>query len=398
MKYNLHRLIYPALIFMIALMSCAGPEKLIQQGRYEEALDGLIRRLDRGKITAEKVAWLQEAYNRHEPVFTRRITPFLSGPGRSSQLEGTLSEVNLVIRQQQQIEQIRYRIEGSGFSISTLSIDTLLNWKDRILDRLTDAYKVETDALMVQARDGDKYAAREVYDLFRKWYQLEPDRSDLTDAIEESRELGTNHILLIVADHRTPAWTDLPVAWRSDVPAQLINNWTSLHFQDDPILYDFVLYLDVDRWSIGPERISEQKHHAQQRVIDGYRVRRDTAGNAVFDSLGHAIKDPVWITASARIVEVIKSREAVLHGSLELRDESNGAIVWSHPVDLYQQFNNQFARYQGDIRALTSDEKRLVDNPEVPFPNNRDMEANIWSDLMRMITAGVSKLPVNRIS
>ena len=398
MKHKLHRQIYPALFLLAVLMSCSGPEKLIQKGRYEQALNTLVQRLERGKITAEKIAWLQEAYDHQEPIWVRRIEPFLTTTANSSQLQGALSELNLVIRQQDQMEQIKDRIESAGFSVSTLSMDTLLNWKDRITDRLIHAYKNETDTLMVLARGGDKLAARQAYSLYQRWLKLAPDQNRLQSAMEESQSLGTNHVLFIVVDQRHDQRTNLSANGQEYEPGRIIDDWTVLHFQDEPMPFDFILYLDVNQLAVSPERVTEKQHYAQKRVIDGYRVRRDTAGNAVFDSLGKVVKDPVWITASARMVEVIKSREASLLGNLELRDEANGAIVWSHPVDLFQRFNNQFARYQGDPRALTNEERRLADNVELPFPETTELQAILWDELMNRIAEEVANLPVKAVS
>ena len=391
MKLTLPISFLSALILAVLWMSCAGPEKLMDQGRYEEALELLMHKLDHGKISGEKVVWLQEAYDREEARWKNRFQLLLSRPAESQQLDNALRDAEALIEREQDLTYLRRRINSAGFNLQVTPVDTMVRIHDQLFDLLLHAYAAETEPLVERAENGDKWAAREAFALYQQWNKWEPANTTVSNALEVTRDLGTEHILFLAVDQRQEAWPAMPFNLTPQPEAFSLSEWQIMHFQDDRQPVDYVLYFDIRDWHLGPERVTEQLRREQQRVIDGYRVRRDTLGNMVKDSLGQPVKDPVWTTAHAEVIRVTKSKESALLGSLELRDERTGQIVWQQPVELYDHFINEFVRIHGDQRAVKGYQKDLSRQSELPFPEARTIEDHLWSMLMGQISDVMQK-------
>ena len=87
------------------------------------------------------------------------------------------------------------------------------------------------------------------------------------------------------------------------------------------------------------------------------------------------------MTVSAKVIVTTQSKSAavgadVVYTNLNANSEINRLPIYSVFV-----FENVFARYTGDKRALTLEDKRFLQNRFIDFPTNEQMVYDTGEDL-----------------
>ncbi|MDX1784434.1 MAG: hypothetical protein R3361_09775, partial [Aequorivita vladivostokensis] len=158
--------------------------------------------------------------------------------------------------------------------------------------------------------------------------------------------------------------------------------WTEYHGQrTNGINYDLGVDLNFQTIQISPERISDRQYTRTQRIKDGYEYGRDRKGNIVRDSLGNPIKIDKYINVSAQITIITQQKSVFVGGTVVYKDLNRRRQLNSFPISSEFVFENVFAKYRDDERALTAEDRRLLNNYFIPFPNNEQMVFDAGTDI-----------------
>ncbi|HBC05909.1 MAG TPA: hypothetical protein DC015_17370, partial [Aequorivita sp.] len=130
-----------------------------------------------------------------------------------------------------------------------------------------------------------------------------------------------------------------------------------------------------------PERISNKQYIRTQRIKDGQEYGRDRKGNIVRDSLGNPIKIDKFINVSAQVTITTQQKSVLVGGTVVYKDLNKRRQLNSFPLSSEFVFENAFAKYRGDERALTAEDRRLLNNYFIPFPNNEQMVFDAGTDI-----------------
>ncbi len=158
--------------------------------------------------------------------------------------------------------------------------------------------------------------------------------------------------------------------------------WTQYHSQKTgEIDYNFGITLNFEEIAIRPERISEVTEQRSKVINDGWEYVRDRRGNILKDSLGNNLKRDLFITVVASVTYTTQEKVAFVGGDVLYRDVLARRDMGRFPLTSEFIFENIFARYRGDDRALTSEDLRFLKNNFIPFPSNEQMIFDAGEDI-----------------
>ena len=132
---------------------------------------------------------------------------------------------------------------------------------------------------------------------------------------------------------------------------------------------------------MSPEKVRETEERRTKRVKDGWEYEYDRRGNVLKDSLGNDIKKEKYITVSARVTYTEQVKSAFVGGNVIYTDLLNRRVLNRFPMSSEFIFENTFARFRGDKRALTNEDREFLRYDFIPFPSNEQLVYDTGEDV-----------------
>ena len=255
---------------------------------------------------------------------------------------------------------------------------------NRELVQAQDAY---LKSLYGQANDylqgNSKQDFRNAHTLLSQIEEVDPNYKNVRTLKEEAHFQGTDFIFVSLNNHTGKM---IPTRLQRDLldfnTYGLNDFWTEYHSRrENGIRYDLGIDLNFQTIEISPERIFEKQYTRKARVKDGYDYKRDRRGNIMRDSLGQPITTDRITDVSAIITITTQQKNAMVGGTVIYRDLRRIQTINSFPLSTEFVFENSFATYRGDKRALSIEDLQLVSNNFHPFPNNEQMVFDAGQDI-----------------
>jgi hypothetical protein len=168
--------------------------------------------------------------------------------------------------------------------------------------------------------------------------------------------------------------------------------WTVYHSsKDTEIKYDFGLSLILRKIEVSPEELREKQIIKEKQIKDGYKYLLDTNGNQVKDSLGNKIKVDKLINVRCEFYQFTQFKSSAVNGQVKYVDLNTKQTIKVFPIKSEFIFENIYADYNGDKRALERSFLSLLKVKTVDFPNNEQMIYDTGRDLKRKLKAIISR-------
>ena len=97
--------------------------------------------------------------------------------------------------------------------------------------------------------------------------------------------------------------------------------------------------------------------------------------------MGNDIKKDVYRTVSAAVIVTKQIKSVTIDANVIYTNLQTNSVSDRFPMASLFVFENIFARYTGDKRALTKQDKRLLQNTFINFPSNEQMVYDTGEDL-----------------
>lgn len=371
------------IIFLLgACSSVKRNQKLLSTGNYEQAIEFGVKKLQKNQSSKKRdghIAIVEQAFQKFVAKANRRVS-FLKK-------QGNASGAKEIYYTYQSIEYIQDKIRPL---LPMYSITLGRNAEFKLNDygsKIIDAKKAYVEYLYQEASFYMEYQTRKdyktAYYIYCELDDLQPNYKDVTLKKENARFYGTDFVLV---DLKNSTNQIIPVSLEQELlninTYGLDKFWTQYHNkQDTTIDYAYGITLNFREITIAPEKLNVIKQRRSKRIKDGWEYVYDGNGNVAKDSLGNDIKKDVYVTVSAKVIITTQSKSAavgadVLYTNIKTNSEINRLPIYSVFV-----FENVFARYTGDKRALTIQDKRLIQHPFIDFPSNEQMVYDTGEDL-----------------
>lgn len=379
------RIIYLLLFSSFLLFSCNSvkrTQKHLSQGDYDKAISLAVKKLQKDKNAKEydaHIAILEDAYKKAEEEDIKRISLLKKQNSRVGKREIYYIYTNLASRQnliRPLLPLYSKELGRNGKFIFVNYGNDLAKAQEAFVKSL---YEQAQEFLMGQSKDD----ARNAHTVLSELEQIQPNYSNIRQLMEDARFQGTDFVLVKLQNHTRQF---IPLRLQRDLlnfdTYGLDDFWTEYHSEmEKGIRYDFGIDLNFQTIEISPERIIEKQYSLSERIKDGTDYQRDRRGNIVRDSVGNAIKKERTIIVSAKLNTTTQEKRIFMGGTVIYKDLKQNRQIKSFPLSTEFIFENVFATYQGDKRALSLEDLRMVTNIFRPFPNNEQMVFDAGQDL-----------------
>jgi hypothetical protein len=352
------------------------------RGNYDQAIGLAVKKLQKDKNLArneEHIILLEEAFKKAVSEDQRQIN-YLKKENSLESKRNLYYKYEALERRQQHIRPllplyIASEGRNARFKLRDYSNETLA------------AKKVLGDALwslsVQYLENNDKLQARTAFNLLNELQDLRGSDSGLTSMIEDAIYIGTDFVFVTLNNRSGQIMPRRLERELLDFNTYGLDDfWTEYHDERSPeIDYDYGIALNFRQIDFSPERISEREERRTKRIKDGWEYKRDKNGKIMKDEEGEPIKVDIYKTVSAIITITEQFKAATVGGNVVYRDMNHGRDINKFPLGTEFIFENVFATFRGDERALSDDDLVLTENGFIPFPNNAQLLLDASDDI-----------------
>ncbi len=368
-----------AFLLLLVCIACKTPQKMYDQGRYTQALERAVKKLqkDPGDDASKKVA--QIAYKGAVAIYEGEINNLLqtTDEARFEQAYHRYSSL-------QNLYQTISRSPAAANAVNPA------NYASYIVTYRDKAAELRVAKGRRWMEEMDKRSAREAYYQFQAAQALKPGDSDIQQMLDEAYQSALTIVLVLPLNvyGSSYAYNNSSYQMRSfqdRLIRQLNNNSHS----------DFTRYItEWDAQSRGvqhPDQVMEMRlgraifgrpaDHTESRKAQKEVVVKETVYKK--DSVVKEYKTVYATITTTR--RTIVSEAGLLMTS---RDES-GRIVWQDEAIGQHKWETNFVTYTGDERALSDKDKNWIEN-NPPGKQRLPREDEIMEELLRQIQADLA--------
>lgn len=373
MKLKLYSLL---ILTSTLLFSCKTAEKLYQRGQYDEAVELAAKKLQKKPGDAKLIDVVQNAYrfavNDHES----RIRNY-------SNSNSELRWEN-IYREYLDLQRLYESIRRSP-SIYDLVQPT--DYSSYISTYKEEAGNVRYERGLELMDQNTKRSNREAYYEFQKALALKPGDLSIKQKIEESYENAVTNVVI------------MPLT-------RFGYQYSAYNFDYNNFNYDLLRYLDNNKGSFlryySPSVAGSQAVRTDNTVemrfsdvnIGRYRdqrsvreVSKQIVGKEIVIKKDSVVKE--YITVKAKITTLTRTIQADGLLQATVRDFNN-RWLWSDTYRGDYSWSYTFATFTGDERALSEEDKKIINQREQWPPSNDEIIRIIMEEIRRKTECGIN--------
>jgi len=371
------------LVLATIIVSCSSRkqvEKAINSGNYEKAIYDALDKLETNKnkkSKADYVLMLKDAYVKsvNRDLDKIKLLKKDNNPEFYKTIYETYQKLNARQEAIKPFMPLQVNNKTINFKFNDYSND-IINAKEKASDYLYEKGLKQLDS-------ESKAEIKEGYNTFQYIESINPNYEKTREFMEEAHMLGTSYVLVNIENQTEQI---IPERLEKDLlnfDAYGLNQfWTVYHAsQNQNTNYEYAMTLKLKRINISPEQVKENEMVRERNIVDGWTYKLDRNDNVMKDSLGNDIKVDKIINVKARYSEFTQLKSTQVIGEVIYVDLITNAVIDTFTIESEFIFQNIYAIYRGDKRALTKEERLLTNNRRVPFPTNEQMVYDTGEDL-----------------
>lgn len=160
---------------------------------------------------------------------------------------------------------------------------------------------------------------------------------------------------------------------------------------DKPSNDEFRVYAEIrfTNVKISPAKTGELAYTESVEIQDGLAYQLDEAGDFILDSNGQKIEIPRFETLVCYVNEYKQLKSMKLLGEVEIYDRNSGKTIGYRQISGEAKFEHVYAKFKGDLDALSPESKLLLGTKEKDFPTDGQL---IMFAGMRMVEDASKKI------
>jgi hypothetical protein len=369
--------LYPLFsFFLLFALSCKNVEKLYQQGRYDEAVEQAAKKLGKKPNDPATLDILQNAYRYATSDHEKNIQNYTNS---NSDLRweniyreyASLQSLYEAIRRSPSVYEIVQPTDYSSF---------MATYKE-------EAGNARYERGLELMDQNTKKSYRDAYTEFQKALALKPGDLSIKQKMDESFANAVTNVVV------------LP-------PSRFGYQYSSYSYDFNNFNYDMLRYLSNNNHTQFLRFYSPNEAGANVRAdntvemrfsdvnIGRYRDQRNTrevskqiVSKEIVIKPDSIIKE--YITVKARITTTTRTLQAdgLLQASI---NDIENRHLWSDTYRADYRWVYSFATYTGDERALSDEDRRVLNQREQFPPSNDEIIRVIMSDIQNKAQCGIS--------
>ncbi len=355
------------LTFIWLLSSCSASKKAennIESGNYDEAFDIGFTQLSKDKGNDKLVLAFKKAFDKANERDLKQIDLLKTqnNPANFKRIYALYESLDARQYQVISLQPLYHNGKEVAFNITDYSNEIAVskkNYSQYLLNAANEKMK------------GTKLDAREAYKLYGELEYVNPTfANNITDLVYQAKMKGSSFVWLKLDNKIASATTqdDVNELLRIE-ESNMKNPWVIYHAtKDKKINYDYEIGILLSHLNIAPQQVNSELVPQQARIKDGWEYIYDANGNVAKDSLGNDRKRDKIITVQAEVRVLQQLKSAQVDGTITIKNLINNTTTTNQPVLGEARFENTYAVYRGDQRAIEEKFYQLLQNKEMPFP------------------------------
>jgi hypothetical protein len=374
--------------------SCFNPQKMLDNGQPQRAIDLCLYRLSHGnKVRLDDLFVLEQAQATLLGQDTQWLNNVLAKEEPSSwpKILGYLQEVEA---RQQKIIVVDKALEQRGFpsAIRYLNTEVLI---PEAIEKSAIYYYAAAQEDLPAARSGDRMAARRAWSNLKSCRGYLNDYKDSRQLEEEAYALGLTHIQFNlyqgnVSDQFMQRY--LNDFYRSlSFPMQ--EDWVVVHHDPDyegPI--HFVAGMALSGFDVSLNQENQDCCISDKEVEVGVKIEKEWSKK---DSCYVEVKVPVYDEVKATAITITQYKDAHVRANFFLEDTGTGSLVYENTLYGRDSWSNEYTVVSGDRRAEGEDFCPDEGGSCALYPSNHALLSGSMRSLGRVLHRHLArKLPV----
>lgn len=358
-KLSWRQLLSVATILLYTLfLSCKSGEKLYNKGRYDEAVNAFVKKLQRRPHDAAATRLLADAYKQAQLQREDQVNAYLRS-NNELKWESVRNEYRA-------LQTLYNNIHSSP---AALKLVQPKDYRDAITGAQENAAEMRYDRGMALLDKGDKASARQAFEEFTAALKLIPNYRDAKQRKDEAYQLGVINVVVSEIEVRSPYYQFSADQFRDYLVRNLqqrnINQF--VQFYDERVVRNANLHADeyielrFFDFVVGETYVDRIQRDVSKDIVVG--TTKDTTGKE--SNVYKTVKATLYIT----------KKTVISKGLLDYRitNTNNGQLLRTDRIPGSYTWLNQFGTFHGDERALSDEDKSLMGGREMPPPPPSDL-------------------------
>jgi hypothetical protein len=357
----------------IFLASCKSATKLYQKGNYDEAVQVAVKKLQKDPSDSKLRSVVQDAYHYAVDDHENRIRSYAEN-ANELKWEWTYNEYADL----QNLYNAIYRAPSVYELVHPTDYSSYLNTYSE------KAAQVRYDRGMQWMDDGNKESFKKAYHEFQAALSLKPGDITIRHALDESYDAALTKVMVMPVDDYGYTFSsnsyelknmnaDIIRSLQYNTGNEFVKFYSSWEAQRDNVIPDQVVELRFSSFDIGQIHDNKNTKEISKQVVVKETVYKP-------DSV---IKQ--WATVTARIITTTRTMYSEGNLNISIRDNS-GHWLWNDNIHADQSWSTSFTTFSGDERALSEEDKKLLNQKQEDAPRSSDIitciKENISNDLL----------------
>lgn len=339
-------------------LGCSSSKNQFEKGNYEKAVELAIKKLRKKPDSEKQLAILKAAYGHAVKVSEQKVIQHKTSQDRF--------KWDMVIAQYRRMQNLYM---GLLKCPSCLTFVSPVDYQQPLNNALVQGATIYVEEGKKTFSAQTKVSGREAYQQFSKAKSYQQNVNGIDRLLTEARIAGTEVIGISTIPVRSEG-LKISSAFFLQQLVQRLNelNYFFAEFRamdnlmEQKLVPNHVVDLSFDNYFIGQTYVKETR---ETLVRDSVKVGEIT------NSLGTKLN--VYGKAEANIQYFEKTIESGGLLNLAIVDTDTETILYQEKIPSTYQWKNDWATYQGDKRALTKDELRLVKEKELIPPPPKEL-------------------------
>ena len=353
-----------------SLLACKTASKAYDKGDYANAIDLAIKKLQKDPNDGETKALLKNAYRFALDIHEDKIR-ILNNSSSETRFESIYYEYRT-------LQNFYTRIQSLPTLSSYIHPTDYSSSLETFRTKAADVYVDKGIALMDK---GSKVDYRQAHAAFKKALLYKTGDKEIEERRDEAYGLAVVNIIVLPVEQHANGYnysnastlrsfeTDLVRNLRNQNNSQYVRFYTSWEAQSKDLHPDEILELRLGRMEIG-----RPYDHTQTRSVSKEVVVKETVYKP--DSV---VKQMSKVTAQV----ITTRRTLVSEGSLYVTSrDAKGGVLWQDLLKGTHKWQVEFATYRGDDRALSDNDRSLINQP---VSNNTPQDDEIIERVLTQI-------------
>lgn len=375
----------------LLLLSCGSTQKAtsyLETGNYSEAFNTAVMQLNKdknSKTNSNLIPVLEESFKKAAEADLTAIKELRlqTSIENLKKIYGTYLNLDLRQDEVKHLQPLYYEGKEVVFKFD--------DYKNHISSSKT-AYSEALYTQAVKELKGNTLDARSAYKHLEDLNYVNPTYKNNIDALmKTAREKGSSFVLITLKNNANIKKDSLTGLTTINA-ANFNNTWVIFHtVKEARRKYNYQVDVVLDKLSFEPEKLLQEKVDQQAQVQDGWKYQLDSNGNVMKDDKDNDIKVARYVTVQAEVMLYQQNKSSKLDGTISLKDLNKNTLLQTKQESGEAKFQNTYAKYRGDQRAIEQKYYEALQNKEIPYPADWEFIRYSVSNFKDKLTAFLSQ-------